>query len=148
MKLTIKGDKEFRLKLSRVEKKLLTREVIGKMAGKSLTLIEERTAKGKDKNDQPFKKYSVGYREFKEKRGGGWLDDTGKMLSDFTFSVVNKKRAFLHFPKADENLKASGHVLGSRILPKRDFFGLTKREGDEVLVIPEKHIKKVIDAES
>lgn len=165
MSLTVKiqGGENISKRLSSLQKKLLTREVLGKMGGQAVTEIFERTVeKGQDKDGVPFdgysdkkgsgKKYPESYKEYKQRRGGKYfsggvnLNDEDKMMGDLTFTVEGKNRVFLHFPKSEENLKASGHIHGSRFLPKRDFFGLTKDNEEAVLKIPERYLKEAIDA--
>ena len=155
MSLTVKvqGGSNISLKISKLKQKLLTREILGKMGGQAVTEIFERTVeKGQDKDGASFVGYSQKYKEKKRKRGGRFfsskpnLFDEGKMMGDLTFTVESSKRVFLHFPKTKENLKASGHIHGSRFLPKRDFFGLTKDNEEKVLLIPERYLKEGIDA--
>ena len=149
VKVTVKGDDSFRAKLSKLEKKFLTRTVMGQMGGHAITLIVTRVQEeGEDREGKDFIKYSSAYLLDKKARGGRFfsskpnLTDTGKMLSNLDFTVTSKLSVFLSFPKSDENLKASGHVHGSRSLPKRDFFGLTKDEEASVLEIPKKFLKQ------
>ena len=153
MKITLKGDGELKVSLSKIQSRMLTRVVMGKAAGKATTLIFKRTVnKGQDKDGKPFKSYSRGYLKKKKLRGGKFfstspnLFDGGDMMGDLSFSVESSSRAFLHFPKTGESLKASGHIHGSRRLPKRDFFGLTTAEEKAVLLIPKSHMERVINA--
>ena len=178
MKVTLKGDKALSLRLSNVKKSLLTRAMMGQMGGHAVGLIIERTEEeGKDKDGKSFVKYSKEYLEFKKERGGKFfsnkvnLMDEGHMLGNLDFSVSNDKRVFLHLPKSDEKLNASGHINGqgrltisshSRTsikgnkfnvgnykregLKKRNFFGLTNKEKKEVMKIPEKSLKEEVDA--
>ena len=153
LSVKIQGGDNISLKLSKLQKKLLTREILGKMGGQAVTEIFERTVEeGKDKAGAAFAGYSGEYKKKKKDRGGRFfsskpnLFDEGKMMGDLTFTVEGKNRVFLHFPKTEENLKASGHIHGSRFLPKRDFFGLTKDNEEAVLKIPERYLKEAIDA--
>lgn len=150
MKITLKGDGELKVRLSKVKAKMLTRTIMGQMAGSAVRLIFKRTVeKGQDKHGKPFKKYSRGYLETKKERGGKFfsnkpnLFDGGDMVGDLDFIVENTSRAFLHFPKTGEALKASGHIHGSRRLPKRDFFGLTTKEEKAMLLIPKSHLERL-----
>lgn len=152
-RITLKGDGELNVKLSNVQSKMLTRTVMGQAAGKAVTLMFKRTVqKGQDKTGKPFKKYSRDYLGEKKTRGGKFfsnspnLFDGGDMMADLSFLVENNKRAFLHFPKTGESLKASGHIHGSKRLPKRDFFGLTTDEERSVLLIPRRHLERLINA--
>lgn len=149
-RIILKGDGELDVMLSNAQSKMFTRTVMGQMAGTAVRLIFKRTVdKGRDKHGQPFKKYSRSYLERKEARGGKFfsggpnLFDKGDMMGDLSFAVVNSRRAFLHFPKTSEALKASGHIHGSRRLPKRDFFGLTSTEEKQVLLIPNRFLERL-----
>lgn len=153
MKITLKGDGELQVDLSKIKSKMLTRIIMGKMAAKAVTLMFKRVVtEGKDKTGKSFKKYSRGYLDHKKKRGGKFftgkvnLFDGGDMMGDLQFDVESDKRAFLHFPKSQESLKVSGHIHGSRRLPKRDFFGLTSKEEKALLLIPKRHLEEIIDA--
>ena len=162
LSVKIQGGSNISLKLSKLQKKLLTREILGKMGGQAVSEIFERTVEqGKDKDGAPFigysdkkgsgKKYPESYQDYKRRRGGKYftsgvnLNDENKMMTNLTFTVESSKRVFLHFPKTEENLKASGHIHGSRFLPRRDFFGLTKENGEAVLKIPERYLAEAID---
>ena len=152
MKISLKGDGELKVQLSNIKRKLLTRTIMGKMAGKGVSLIFKRTVeKGQDKHGKPFKKYSKSYIEKKRTRGGRFfsnepnLFDGGDMMGDLDFTVENSSRAFLHFPKTEEALKVSGHIHGSRRLPKRDFFGLTTKEEKTVMLIPQSHLERIVN---
>jgi hypothetical protein len=154
MKIILKGSGEFEVKLSRVEERLLTKKTTGLMAAAAIGKIIDRTLdKNIDKKGTPFEKYSDAYSSKKRQRAGFKdrhisarpdLFNQGHMLGDLTFSMEGDKRAFLHFPKTQENLKASGHIHGSRRLPKRDFFGLMTSEEKELLFIPKRHLEKII----
>ena len=155
MSLTVRiqGGENISKQLSSLKKKLLTREIMGKMGGQAVSEIFERTVEqGKDKDGAAFVDYSKKYKEIKRKRGGRFfsskpnLFDEGKMMGDLTWTVESDKRVFLSFPKTEENLKASGHIHGARFLPKRDFFGLTKDNEEAVLKIPDRYLKEAIDA--
>jgi hypothetical protein len=152
-RIILKGDGELQVKLSNAQSKMLTRTIMGKTAGRAVTLIFKRTVqKGQDRTGKPFKKYSRSYLKTKKERGGKFfsnspnLFDGGDMMGDLSFSVESSSRAFLNFPKTGESLKASGHIHGSRRLPKRDFFGLTTAEERAVLLIPKSHIERIINA--
>lgn len=152
MRVITTGGKEFSRKLSKIEEKMLTRALMGQIAGAAVTSIFKRTVQeGKDKNDKAFQPYSRGYIEKKKERGGKFfstspnLFDGGDMLGDLQFAVESKKRAFLHFPKTSENLKASGHINGSRHLPRRDFFGTTPKEEKALMLIPQSHLQELLN---
>ncbi|MCK5616616.1 hypothetical protein KAR91_82915 [Candidatus Pacearchaeota archaeon] len=151
MKVTLTGDGELQADLTKFERKLLTREIMGQMAGEANTLIVDRTLKGIDKEGNPFANYSESYERIKAKRGGKFfagkanLHDKGHMLGNMTFKAT-EDTAFLYFTKPEEQSKALGHIKGvqKRGLPIRDFFGLTKVEEKEVLSIPEDRLKNSV----
>ena len=68
MKIKLTGDGKLKAKLSRVEKSLLTRKIMGKMAIKAQDIVEQRTDKGKDKDGIGFTKYSEAYKDRKKER--------------------------------------------------------------------------------
>ncbi len=145
------GDDEFRRELAKKSDLLTTKKLMRKIALQAITSIIENTVEGgKDKHGKPLKKYSSSYLDKKKKRGGRFfssqpnLFDSGNMFGNLDHRVVSKSSVFLHFPKTLERLKASGHIKGSRILPKRDFFGLTKLGEKEVLTIADDHLEEVI----
>ena len=154
MKIILKGQDAFSGRLSRMKSKLITKQAMGGMGAEAVKLIFERTVEqGKDKKGKALKAYKRKYLDYKRKRGGPHfskqpnLFDGGDMMGDLQFSVEGRKRVYLHFPKTKENLKASGHIHGSRNLPKRDFFGLTNEERKKVLLIPKKHLEKTLAAD-
>lgn len=146
------GDGALRKKLSNMEEKMLTRKLMQKLSLQAITEIFETTVEeGKDKTGKSFKPYSPSYLDIKKKRGGRFfsskpnLFDKGAMLGSLDHKVISESSAFLHFPKIKERLKASGHIHGSKRLPQRDFFGLT-RKGEKVLVgMVDNHIGELTD---
>ena len=62
LSVKIKGGDNLSLKLSSLKKKLLTRELLGKIGGAAVSMIFERTVeKGLDKNGSPVAGYSQKY---------------------------------------------------------------------------------------
>ena len=154
MKIKFTGDAKLKAKLSRVERSLLTRKIMGKMAIKAQDIIEQRTDKGKDKDGKGFAEYSEEYKRSKIARankkqkvkykGHPNLQFTGEMFRDFTFFVKSKTEAFLHFPDGNQEAKALKNING-RGVPRRDFLGVTAQERDVILRIPDKNLKKLMD---
>jgi len=98
----------------------------------------KRTEKGRDKNMQPFKKYSPNYKGSLEFKAHGKTERvnltlTGDMLRSVDV-VDNKQKNILRLDFDDpvEEVKAHGHIKGAGKLPKRDFWGLSEKEIDEV----------------
>lgn len=61
------------------------------------------------------------------------LNASGDMLNSLTLDLPsNFNKLDVAFLDSLESQKAHGHVNGSDILPKRDFFGLTQKELNEI----------------
>jgi hypothetical protein len=96
--------------------------------------IKERTQSGIDKNDEPFEEYSESYKEsdkfeiFGKSEGDVNLTMSGEMLASMIPVAKTFGREITIEFTPDQNNKAHGHVKGSNILPKRDFFGLPPDE--------------------
>ena len=105
--------------------------------------IVERTMQGKDKNNNPFKKYSKSYAEsldFKiagKSRSRPNLQLSGDMLASLELLSQQKGKLKVGFPKGDEvNARAEGHItgiLGKSRGHKRDFLGLQKSKLNELI---------------
>jgi len=142
LKARVVGEQEVIAKLHHMKRSLLTRKIMGAVAAKAVTIIKVRTEKGLDVNGSRFAPYSSkpayikssnkkhsrfypgGYREFKATRGGGWLHDSGRMMSALQHRVFGRDRAVIRFTRTQEAIKAHGHNTGGGKLPKRNFFGL------------------------
>ena len=154
IKAKIIGDKKLKVKLGKIEKGLLTREILGKVAAQATTHIKDRTLSGKDKNERAFAEYSESYLEFKLERGGEFfggnvdLFNGGDMLGAMQPRVKGSHTAEILFTRNSEALKASGHNQGSRKtgLPKREFFSLGPKGAKQAALLLEKHLEKVLGA--
>lgn len=61
------------------------------------------------------------------------LTASGDMLNSLTLELPDSSnRIDIAFIDSDESRKAHGHVNGSEVLPKRDFFGLTNQELSQI----------------
>jgi hypothetical protein len=154
LKTEIVGDRKLHAKLGKINRNLLTREIMGEITADAVTHIKDRTLEGKDKNNRPFIGYSDKYLEFKKKRGAKFfsgkvnLFDGGDMFSSMQHQVRTSDTAEIIFTRSPQALKASGHHNGSAKtgLPKRQFFSLG-REGDKRAVkLLNKHLVKVLGA--
>ena len=150
IRIKFTGGGELRAKLSNLEKKMLTRKLMTELSLQGITEIFENTVEqGKDKLGKAFKPYSKQYIKKKRERGGKFfssnvnLFDKGHMMGNLDHKVVNRSSAFLHFPKIQERLKASGHIKGSKILPKRDFFGLDRSGERRLIDMVDKNLKEL-----
>jgi len=103
--------------------------------------MKQRTAAGIDAFGRKFAPYSKRYSQFKAKRGGGWLHDTGAMLSAMTVKAERGRVTVFFRSKAsirgggrsvDENQKALVHNKGLGVNPKRHFFGLSKGDVQKI----------------
>ena len=155
IRIKFTGGGELRAKLSTLENKMLTRKLMKELSLQGITEIFENTVeKGKDKNDKTFKPYSKGYIEWKRARGGKFfssnvnLFDKGHMLGNLDHKVRSRSSAFLHFPKIQERLKASGHIKGSKILPQRDFFGLNRSGEEKLLQMVDDNLKELTSGQN
>lgn len=109
------------------------------------TLIH-RVQRGLDINNNPFVKYSEAYKEYKRAKGRPVepvnLTFRFKMLR--AIKVKNSGNSFeLFFNSALENDKALAHNFGKGRLPKRQFWGISKKEQDEII----EKIQKVVKGE-
>jgi len=109
------------------------REAIG---GRLIEKIVARTQGGTDVNGRSFKKYSKSYQDslaFKVHGKGGNVDLTlsGDMLASMQVGDSSPERLTIEFPDETENAKAFNHNTGDT-LPKREFFGLTEEEKQDV----------------
>jgi len=100
-----------------------------RMAWKAVSMITDRTTKGRDRRGRPFRPYSKKTAELRRKRGRQTdhvdLTDKGHMLAAMTVKPLGRGRAEVTFANATEARKAAGHQFGKRRLPKREFFGLS-----------------------
>lgn len=72
------------------------------------------------------------------------LNASGDMLNSIALDLpTNTDRVVINFLDSLESQKAHGHVNGSDILPKRDFFGLTN---SELRTIAKQFDGEVVDA--
>lgn len=155
IKIKFSGGGELRAKLSSLENKMLTRKLMKELSLQGITEIFTNTVdEGKDKNDRAFTSYSKSYVEKKKERGGKFfssnvnLFDKGHMMGNLDHRVLSRSSAFLHFPKIQERLKASGHIKGSHILPKRDFFGLNRSGEAKLLKMVDDNLKELTSGQN
>ena len=180
IKIKFTGGGELRAKLSNLENKMLTRKLMKKLSLQGITEIFENTVEeGRDKNNKSFTPYSKSYIEKKKERGGKFfssnvnLFDKGHMMGNLDHKVLSRSSAFLHFPKIEERLKASGHIKGQgtlsisshkrklkggkttnvkgytrKGLPQRDFFGLNRSGEAKLIEMVDDHIKELTSGQN
>ena len=166
----IVGDTRLKAKLVNINRNLLTRKIMGRIAGNAVTNIKDRTLEGKDKNRRPFAGYSTtpgyfklkgksrffsdGYSGFKRARGGKFatgkvnLFDGGDMFKSMQHQVRTSDTAEIIFTRSPQALKASGHHHGSTKtgLPKRQFFSLGREGEEQAAKLLKKHLGEVLGA--
>jgi hypothetical protein len=89
----------------------------------------EETKAGKSR------KYSGGYGQYHAAQGWGTvvsLSASNAMLGDLATAVINKGKGYIYFTTRQSAAKAHGHHFGANNLPKREFFGLSFTNIDEL----------------
>jgi len=118
IKLTLNGD----------EPKKAIKDALLRTGQKGANLILDRTAKGKDIQDAPFKAYSDGYAKWRAKRGKTrkpTLFNKGQMLSAIRAKASSEK-ATIFFSSAAESKKAAFNQK------TRPFFGFSRKDKGEL----------------
>ena len=104
-----------------------------------IDIIINRTLAGRDINNDSFVGYSKTYREseeFEDWRKSATqvnLRLTGDMQESLFVENTFGTHVTIGFREELEAAKAHGHNNGSRILPKREWFGLSKEEEKKLL---------------
>jgi len=144
------GDKQLQARLKDIDKSLLTRQIMGKIALDAVTQIKDRTLAGKDSKGLGFTPYSGLYLAYKKERGGKYfgnkvdLFNDGNMFGSMQPVTVTDRTAIIGFTKPKEALKASGHQEGSRRLPRRKFFGMDNAGRARAVDLLNDHLRKVL----
>lgn len=115
---------------------------LGRTAEFLIDNIQQRTQKGKDARNTPFKPYTKNYREFRKQEGKSTRPDlnfSGKMLSNMTQRVQGKS-AIIFFADKKQGLKALGNQ------EKRKFFAVGNRRNNinKVFTLEYKKLSKLI----
>jgi len=116
-----------KVKLVKAKKDLRTLGAAVKQAAQIVRKeILKDTGASKDINGRKFKKYSAGYAA---KKGNAKvnLKDSGKMLSSLRVKRISNTKYELSFSSKKEGIKAAVHNRGIGKMPKRQFFGLSKK---------------------
>lgn len=95
--------------------------------------IKDRTLKGRDKNERPFVPYSKAYKDSLEFQVFGKssrvnLKLSGEMQASINVLKTDSTSVTIGFLSAEQEQKATGHVMGSGPLPVRDFWGIDKKD--------------------
>ena len=148
MGVKIKGLTKLNSKLRRVGKAVAepSNADMLKIGFRVMDAIKQRTASGRDKDGRAFAPYADGTR--RKKRGGGWLHDTGRMMSAMT-TKANRGSVTVFFrgkgrKGIDENQKALVHQRGLGHMPQREFFGLTSKDERKIVERVLSPIRKAI----
>ena len=113
-------------------------------AGEQLkTIIVKRTESGKNVNMKDFTAYSPAYADLKGKTTVD-LSDTNKMLQSISSKVVSRNKAQVFFRSPREATKGLFHQKGMGKLPKRKFFGFSKKTEKVIQRTYEQFLKKEI----
>ena len=99
----------------------------------------KRTTSGKDKNLKSFKPYSKNYKEYKSKNKNtyrgvvdlSWRGMQGGMLSGMAEKRISDG-ALIYMNNEDSNIIGPYHQNGTSKLPKRKFWGLSKKDNAKI----------------
>lgn len=98
----------------------------------ALNFIKDRTEGGVDINGSQFRQYT---KEYAEKKGVARSDVNlrllGDMLSSMSMGTERKNMVKLEINEGTQALKSFNHNTGDT-LPKRQFFGLNKKDAQEI----------------
>ena len=108
-------------------------------------IILTKTEKGKNLWNKQFPAYSKSYSKAKGKTTVD-LYDKGNMLPNFTSKVLSNKKVQLFFRNKKQADKAKWHHYGMGKLPKRPFFGYSKKTEKVIRNEFEKFMKRQIKA--
>jgi len=119
-------------KLPNVEK-----SVLDKIGAYAVQAIIDRTHKGTDVDGRKFKRYKTSQlnKRLDAGRGGSVdLNFKGNMLAAMRYRKTSES-VVIYFGAKDEMLKAHGHHFGNpkKGVPRRRFFGLSRKEKKRVL---------------
>ena len=113
-------------------------------AGEQLkTIIVKRTESGKNVNMKDFTAYSPAYADLKGKTTVD-LSDTNQMLQSISSKVVSRNKAQVFFRTPRQATKGLFHQKGMGKLPKRKFFGFSKKTEKVIQRTYEQFLKKEI----
>lgn len=103
-------------------------------------MVERTQSERVDKNGRSFKGYSKAYADSlagqvygKKKGETADLTASGQMLANLEVIATPARSVVIGFTSQEQNDKAHGHVFGGGNLPVRDFFGLPKKEQEDIL---------------
>lgn len=127
---------------NKTEQKINLRKLLGRtptrdekilFAELSIELINNRTLDGKDINNKKFTKYSKGYAEKKGvPRSAVDLFLDGDMLDAIETTAETRDTVSFGIIGGIDAKKSDNHNKGVT-LPKREFFGVTKKEANRIL---------------
>ena len=101
---------------------------------KFIDTMEVRTKSGIDKDGVKFRSYTPEYAKAKGiSRSQVDLSDTDLMLNSLAFKATGATGIEIFIKNANRSRVANVHHLGLKPAPKRDFWGLPKREIKEII---------------
>lgn len=129
---------------------VIDRQLMGEIGTFVTYAILDRTAKGEDVHGQPFDPYSARYKLFKAKAGHPAeivnLYFTGSMLSSLTHEA-SQKQVRIFFQNTTDKSGSSNPAKAFFLNEKREFFGVSEEEEEEIRDIVQAHILKVMTGE-
>lgn len=132
-------------RLPKIEFKLSDKQVMSQIGAAIKLDVRKRTQSGTDVHGKAFKSYKTSSSKSRGRRGRntGRVDllDTGRMLGAITTTKVTDKEVHVGFTRVIEREKASYHQQGKGNLPKREFFGLSKKARRDLIETFTKWIK-------
>lgn len=120
------------------------------------TLVKERTQKGRDVDDKPFRPYSSGYLRTRRKKRRPThpvdltIDDVTGMISSITYRAEPKASRVISFISDSEKAQIARYhaVLGAGVNRiKRRFWGLSESQEERIRRIINVEIDKKIKSE-
>lgn len=144
--MALTGLDRFQAKLVRVGKSTESVKLWGRIGFQAIDIISQRSLKGKDVKGTSFTAYDKKYAKWKKAKGGEFFTGVNLHASGNMFAAMKAKstarNTTLFFSKPLENKKAFLHHKGIGIMPKREFFDLSRMEKKELMGLMAAEIKK------
>lgn len=142
IEVTVKGRqiRKVAARLKKFNKKVTNRSIIEAILLKTKADIKLRTQSGLDFRNQPFTAYNPRYAKSEGKTLVN-LTKSGDMLNLMSQKVLNPNKGIIFFSRTTEAEKAERHMTGDGV-PKREFFGVSKKNDKNAVKIYQKRIKQ------
>jgi hypothetical protein len=145
--IQIVGLKQLQLKLARMGKDIGSVRMMGQIGAFVNLRIEERTARGVDKDDKHFTPYSAKYAKERSEAGHATskpnLFFTGSMFSALTYNA-DKYKVTSYFMNTVDQFDARNSEKAFFNNETRPFFGLNDLDINEIEAIVSKHLNKLL----